>query len=440
MQRAIRRAHLSAGARFDASATTVWSALAQFDGGIWELAHPASEVIVPGRTHWVSRGGGSVGSVEELAFVNSGRLEYRSRMPGGSALDDLDGVVRVSHDNGGSFVTWSAELVAGSRAEHARRRLQDWFQARLVHAGGAAVPPLQMETYLGQYRALARSQPNSARAATWAPTTATLVSGARDAVLIDAMMTVAEATDLTEWITATGKRLTHVIITTGHADHFYGLGHVLAAFPEAVPVAVPAVARQAQVQAGREMHRHWASLFPEQLVAHPAAPRAFAGPIVRLEDHELHLFDLGSIVGRPTSVVSVRALDAIIGGDLVYNMVHPWLLGSDRRSRREWWRALDLVEALRPAWVVASHRDPGATTDRAEALLRTMRRYLTDFDRAQSVAQSAEELTQYVAGRHPGMGNLSTLQASAISQFSGWRDRLPHPDFPDVFPKAPSSG
>ena len=69
--------------------------------------------------------------------------------------------------------------------------------------------------------------------ATWPATTSTLVSGERDAVLVDALITISEAERLTAWVKGTGKQLHAIFVTHGHAGHFSGAGLVLDAFPGA---------------------------------------------------------------------------------------------------------------------------------------------------------------------------------------------------------------
>src|ERR1700761_5344967 len=71
----------------------------------------------------------------------------------------------------------------------------------------------------------------------WDPTTATLIFGARDAVLVDSLMTVREATALADWIELHDRRLTTIYITHGHGDHYSGLSVVLDRFPDARAVA-----------------------------------------------------------------------------------------------------------------------------------------------------------------------------------------------------------
>ena len=56
------------------------------------------------------------------------------------------------------------------------------------------------------------------------PMTSTLIFGEYDAVLVDAMTTVAEAEALADWIALHNRNLETIYITAhGHFDHFYGL-------------------------------------------------------------------------------------------------------------------------------------------------------------------------------------------------------------------------
>src|SRR6266853_4713539 len=73
----------------------------------------------------------------------------------------------------------------------------------------------------------------------WSPISATLISGQRDAVLVDALMTVEQAHALVEWVEAHGKHLTTIYLTHGHGDHFFGIGLLKQRFPDAQAVARP---------------------------------------------------------------------------------------------------------------------------------------------------------------------------------------------------------
>jgi len=97
---------------------------------------------------------------------------------------------------------------------------------------------------------------------TWGPVSATLIMGREDAVLVDALLTTAQATALAGWIQASGRNLTTVYVTHGHGDHFFGLPIILDRYR--LPVAA---------------HRHrrpqaaWRGRQPQAHRAHPALPR-----------------------------------------------------------------------------------------------------------------------------------------------------------------------
>ena len=57
-------------------------------------------------------------------------------------------------------------------------------------------------------------------------------------------------------------------------------------------------------------------------------------------------------------MLHVPSLGLIVGGDTVYNGVHPYLSETDRLSRREWISTLDGLAALNPLAVVAGHEVP----------------------------------------------------------------------------------
>jgi len=73
------------------------------------------------------------------------------------------------------------------------------------------------------------------------PSTSTLISGERDGVLVDALVTKGESQELADWLATTGKNPTEVYITHAHGDHFFGLNTVLDKFPKARAVALPEI-------------------------------------------------------------------------------------------------------------------------------------------------------------------------------------------------------
>ena len=88
----------------------------------------------------------------------------------------------------------------------------------------------------------------------------TLIYGKRDAVLVDAFMTIKQADTLVDWVAASGKHLTTIYITHGHGDHWFGIGALLERFPNARAVATPDVVRVMRFGRRHFLARSWTSL------------------------------------------------------------------------------------------------------------------------------------------------------------------------------------
>src|SRR5580704_8611242 len=79
------------------------------------------------------------------------------------------------------------------------------------------------------------------------PITSTLIFGEYDAVLVDAMGTVAEAKALAAWVALHNRNLETIYITHAHFDHFYGLSILLDRFPRARAIATPEAVKAMQM-------------------------------------------------------------------------------------------------------------------------------------------------------------------------------------------------
>src|ERR1700692_4714538 len=100
---------------------------------------------------------------------------------------------------------------------------------------------LKWDVLVTKGQGLVRDLPPGKEQWTWVPTSATLIFGERDAVLVDAFLTVEQAAALVEWVAASGKNLTTIYVTHGHGDNFFGVGTLLNRFSKARAVATPAV-------------------------------------------------------------------------------------------------------------------------------------------------------------------------------------------------------
>jgi glyoxylase-like metal-dependent hydrolase (beta-lactamase superfamily II) len=253
--------------------------------------------------------------------------------------------------------------------------------------------------------------------ATWPATSVSLISGERDAVLIDALIVTDEANRVVNWIRATGKNLTTIYITHGHGDHFFGLNTILAAFPDARAVTAAGVVPEAQGQVAPDIMAFWNAVFPGQLPENPIVPLALDGDVIDLEGHELRIITVGSSDADTSTIVHIPSLDAVIAGDVAYNGIHQWLAQTDHAKRMRWIASIEKIEALKPKIVVAGHKVPAARDDDPKRILSSTRNYIRDFEQSLSESHSAQELVDKMMVLHGSLGNPYTLWTAAQAVF-----------------------
>src|SRR5258706_3180056 len=195
----------------------------------------------------------------------------------------------------------------------------------------------------------------------WPPIASTLISGERDAVLVDTPITVEQARAVANWVVATGKNLTTIYATHGHGDHFFGTSTVLERFPGAHFVARPEVIKVMREQASPEsLDTYWKPRFPDQIASQLAIAEELTGNVIDLEGHELVSVPLGFTDTASTTCLHVPSIGLIVAGDAAYNGDHLHLSESpDRQKRQEWIAALDKMESLKPRAVSAGHKRVG---------------------------------------------------------------------------------
>lgn len=255
---------------------------------------------------------------------------------------------------------------------------------------------------------------------TFAATTSTLVSGSSEAVLIDAQHIRSDVAALGDLIEGTGRRLTTIYVTHGHADHWYGAGELLARFPEARVVATPPVLEYID-QAAEVEAQQWSAMFGDRVAKPTAVPEALNGLTLELEGHELRIVEVGQGDIAPSTVVHIPAIDAVVAGDVVYNQIHAMLGLSGPTQWEHWIQSVDAVEKLAPQMIVAGHKKPESSDREVSRMLDETRSYIHDFAQAAQTLDSAHELIQLMKSKYPDFGNNWTLHFSAHSWFSGQR-------------------
>lgn len=227
----------------------------------------------------------------------------------------------------------------------------------------------------------------------------TLVAGEKEAVLVDAQFTLADAHRLIAAILESKKTLTTVYVTHGHPDHYFGLAAIKQAFPKARLLAQPAAIAEIK-RTWQAKVKQWGPMYGALVPEQPVLPAALAGKTITLEGQTLEIRGPSQGDSADNSYVWIPSIKTVIAGDVVYANVHVWTRDTNAAQRRAWIKTLDEIAALRPTTVVAGHKDPKARDDLSA--VRGTRAYLEAFDAAVASSRTAAEVQQKMKARYGG--------------------------------------
>ncbi len=272
---------------------------------------------------------------------------------------------------------------------------------------------LQWEVFVSaQIPVVISDLPPGASEMKWSPISSTLISGKRDAVLVDTAITIDQNQKLVDWIAAAGKNLTTIYATHGHGDHFFGVNTIQNKFPKARFVATREVIAVMRKQASvHVVDSYWKPRFPGQIDSTLVVADELKGGAIELEGEQLVSVPLGHTDTDSTTCLHVPSIGLAVCGDAVYNDVHLHLGESNAEGRKEWIAALDTVESLKPVAVIAGHKRAGAP-DTPNNIEET-RKYIRDFERITANTGTALELYKEMLAIYPERVNPPVLWYSA---------------------------
>ncbi|MCU7826391.1 MBL fold metallo-hydrolase [Kitasatospora sp. DSM 101779] len=230
------------------------------------------------------------------------------------------------------------------------------------------------------------------------PSAVTLIHGLHDAVLVDPPLTREQAEQVADWVEASGKRLTHIVATHGHGDHWFTAGMLAERFGAGVVASAGTVAQMHHNVQARPVL--WDAIWPDQIPPSPVTAVTVPGNRLTLEGHALDIVDVGHADSDDSTVLHVPDLELVVAGDAIYNRVHMYLADSADGNFGPWRKAIDTVAALAPRRIVASHQNKDLDDD-AERLIAETRRYLDDAEAALAAHDTPAEFFHAMLRRYP---------------------------------------
>ncbi|MBE2321095.1 MBL fold metallo-hydrolase [Solirubrobacter sp. CPCC 204708] len=239
-----------------------------------------------------------------------------------------------------------------------------------------------------------------------------LLSGDKEAILIDGGFSLSDGRAVAEAIQASGKTLTTIYISQSDPDYYFSLGPIKAAFPDARVLAATdtVTAIRASVQKKIDLWAPQLGGNGPQTLADIVLPEVFDGPSLNLEGNLLEIVRAQGLDNR--RYLWVPSLSAVFGGVLVFSGLHVWTADTaSSASRAAWVSNLEALAARKPAVVVPGHLSATGALD-ASAVNYT-REYLLAFEEELAQAASGDALIAAMKKLYPDAGLAAAIDIGA---------------------------
>lgn len=239
------------------------------------------------------------------------------------------------------------------------------------------------------------------------PVTSTLISGEKDAVLVDAQFSVNDAKNLVKIIQDSGKNLKYIVITAGDPDFYFGLEPLVQAFPDAKVIATPEVVKH--IEATKEgKFAYWGPILKNGAPSQVIVPSASEDKTIVLEGEKIEI----KSPGKYASYLWVPSNRTILGGVGLSSGIHLWTTDAQtEKERNEWRKTLKQMNRLNPRAVIPGHYIGDIPTG-TQAIDFTYQ-YLVDVDQVLKDHKDSASVIAALKEKYPNLAEESSLELSS---------------------------
>jgi glyoxylase-like metal-dependent hydrolase (beta-lactamase superfamily II) len=229
----------------------------------------------------------------------------------------------------------------------------------------------------------------------------TLIYGEKEALVIDAGFTRADALRIAANVLDSGKELKTIFVSQADPDYYFGVETLKEFFPNAQVLATPAVLEKIKAKVDAKV-AFWGPKMGANAPKKPVLPVALSGNALSVDGQKVEIRGTSGILAhRP--YVWIPAIKTITGNVGVLNGLHVWTADTQSVAERKAWIAqLDEMAALKPAVVVPGHMQVGAAMD--ISAIDYTKAYLQTFEQNLAKAKTGAELIDSMKAAYPNAG------------------------------------
>jgi len=226
----------------------------------------------------------------------------------------------------------------------------------------------------------------------------TLVYGEKDALVIDAGFTRADALRIAANVLDSGKQLTTIYVSQADPDYYFGVETLKEFFPQADVVSTPAVLAKLSTKLAGKV-AFWGPKMGANAPRKPVVPRALESNTLVLEGQTIEIRGTqGLLAHRPYAWIP--SIQAVVGNIGVFGNMHVWTADTQTAAERAAWATqLDEMAALKPALVVPGHMKAGTALD--ASTISFTKDYLLTFEKNLAASKTSTDLIGAMKQSYP---------------------------------------
>ncbi|MBC3832977.1 MBL fold metallo-hydrolase [Undibacterium amnicola] len=226
----------------------------------------------------------------------------------------------------------------------------------------------------------------------------TLIYGEKEAMVIDASFTRADALRIAANVLDSGKQLSIIYVSQADPDYYFGVETLKEFFPQAKVVSTPAVLEKLSAKMAGKV-AFWGPKMGLNAPRTPVTPQVLSGNTISFEGQSIEIRGTtGLLAHRPYAWIP--SIKAIVGNIAVFGNMHVWTADTQSSAERAAWIAqLEEMVALKPELVVPGHMSTGTSVD--VSAISFTKNYLQTFEKNLATSKDSAALIKAMKQSYP---------------------------------------